>query len=402
MFMGKHTSILRWRCARCVTERRDQFFVILLICTALATISKLLVDEHTYFRAADLTSSNRVSGEIARGGFQFSSGDRSPETAGPSTSSSFVNSYPSEAKASLPDPCLSRERFNAALAAGLIDPSRIELAEPAGPQLNLVNERPLSRTWTPVMIPMTAQGAELQAPSVKFENAAPIASAPSNPTKMMEAIQRLGTPISTIAYVSPNQASKAEPATPRRPEASPPTSKRFSVGVISKAGVSSAEKIASSEENKSRRSSPATQAITGTAPTPKTDDRKSQSRDLTENLQRFASDFVRANQDDNFAEQHRFFAESVHFYREGDLSLAGVEAATRRYRREQLSKRSEVAEPAAATGPVNGGFFVIDQPVRWTQSEGTKVKQGRSVLRLRVVPIDHGGWKITSIDEVGK
>jgi hypothetical protein len=400
MFMGKHPSILRWRCARCV--RRDRFFVILLICTALATISKLLVDEHTYFQAADLTSSNRVSGKIAHGEFQFSSGDRSPETAGLNTSSSFVNSYPSEAKASLPDPCLSRERFNAALAAGLIDPSRIELAEPAGPQLNLANERALSRTWTPVMIPLTAQGAELQAPSVKFENAAPIASAPSNPTKMMEAIQRLGTPISTIAHISPNQASKAEPATPSRPEASPPTSKRFSVGVISKTGVSSAEKIASSEENKSRRSSPATQAITGTAPTRKTDDRNSQSRNLTENLQRFASDFVRANQDDNFAEQHRFFAESVHFYREGDLSLAGVEAATRRYRREKLSKRSEVAEPAAATGPVNGGFFVIDQPVRWTQSEGTKVKQGRSVLRLRVVPIDHGGWKITSIDEVGK
>jgi hypothetical protein len=400
MFMGKHPSILRWRCARCV--RRDRVFVILLICTALTTISKLLVDEHTYFQAADLTSSNRVSGKIAHGEFQFSSGDRSPETAGLSTSSSFVNSYPSEAKASLPDPCLSRERFNAALAAGLIDPSRIELAEPAGPQLNLANERALSRTWTPVMIPLTAQGAELQAPSVKFEYAAPIASAPSNPTKMMEAIQRLETPISTIAHVSPNQASKAEPATPSRPEASPPTSKRFSVGVISKTGVSSAEKIASSEENKSRRSSPATQVITGTAPTRKTDDRNSQSRNLTENLQRFASDFVRANQDDNFAEQHRFFAESVHFYREGDLSLAGVEAATRRYRREQLSKRSEVAEPAAATGPVNGGFFVIDQPVRWTQSEGTKVKQGRSVLRLRVVPIDHGGWKITSIDEVGK
>jgi hypothetical protein len=400
MFMGKHPSILRWRCARCV--RRDRVFVILLICTAFTTISKLLVDEHTYFQAADLTSSNRVSGKIAHGEFQFSSGDRSPETAGLSTSSSFVNSYPSEAKASLPDPCLSRERFNAALAAGLIDPSRIELAEPAGPQLNLANERALSRTWTPVMIPLTAQGAELQAPSVKFEYAAPIASAPSNPTKMMEAIQRLETPISTIAHVSPNQASKAEPATPSRPEASPPTSKRFSVGVISKTGVSSAEKIASSEENKSRRSSPATQVITGKAPTRKTDDRNSQSRNLTENLQRFASDFVRANQDDNFAEQHRFFAESVHFYREGDLSLAGVEAATRRYRREQLSKRSEVAEPAAATGPVNGGFFVIDQPVRWTQSEGTKVKQGRSVLRLRVVPIDHGGWKITSIDEVGK
>jgi hypothetical protein len=400
--MGKHPSILPCRCARCVIERRDRFFVILLVCTALATISKLLVDEHAYFRATDLTSSDRVSGKIANGGFQFSASDRSPETTGLSTSISFVKSYPSGAKSSLPDSCLSRERFNAALAAGLIDPSRIELAEPAGSQLNPAHERALSRTWTPMMIPMIAQGADLQAPPVKFETAAPIASAPSNPTKTMEAIQWLGTPISTIAYVSPNQASKAEPAIPRRPEASPPAIKRFSGGVIAKARVSSAEKITSSEQSRSRRSSPATQAIHGKAPTRKTDDRNPQSRDLTENLQRFASDFVRANQDDDFAEQHRFFAESVHFYREGDLSLAGVEAATRRYRREQLSKRSEVAEPAAATGPVNGGFFVIDQPVRWTQSEGTKVKQGRSVLRLRVVPIDHGGWKITSIDEVGK
>ena len=124
--MGKQPFILRCRCARCVIERRNRLFVILLVCTALATISKLLVDEHAYFRATDLTSSNRVSAKIAHGGFQYSAGDRSPETAGPSTSSSFVNSYSSEAKPSLPDSCLSRERFNAALAAGLIDPSRIE------------------------------------------------------------------------------------------------------------------------------------------------------------------------------------------------------------------------------------------------------------------------------------
>jgi hypothetical protein len=399
--MGKSPSILRCRCTRCALVTRNRFFAILLICTALAASSKLLVDEHTYFRAAHPASSNRVSGKIAHGGIEFSAGDRSPESTGFRTSSSFANSYPSEAKPSLPDPRLSRERFNAALAAGLIDPSSIELAESAVPQLSLAKERALSQTWTPVMIPMTAQRTERQAPSMKFETAAPIASAPSNPTKTMEAIQRPGTPISKIAIISPKQASKAEPATPRRPEASPPTNKHFSVGVVSKAGVSSAE-ISSSEESKSRRSSPAAEANPATAPTRKTDDRNSQSRDLTENLQRFASDFVRANQDDNFAEQHRFFAESVHFYREGDLSLAGVEAATRRYRREQLSKRSEVTEPAAATGPVNGGFFVIDQPVRWTQSQGTKVKQGRSVLRLRVVPIDHGSWKITSIDEVGK
>ena len=134
----------------------------------------------------------------------------------------------------------------------------------------------------------------------------------------------------------------------------------------------------------------------------RTDVHDSQSPDLSENLQRFASDFVRANQTDNVAEQHRFFADSVHFYGEGDLSLASVATATRRHHRDQQTKRSEVAEPAAATGPVNGGFFVIEQPVRWTQSQGSKVTQGRSVLRLQVVPINHGGWKITSIDEVNK
>ena len=134
----------------------------------------------------------------------------------------------------------------------------------------------------------------------------------------------------------------------------------------------------------------------------RTDDRDSQSQDLAQNLQRFALDFVRAHQTDDVAEQERFFADSVHFYREGDLSLAGVAAATRRYHREQQTRRSEAAGPAIAKGPVNGGFFVIEQPVRWTQSQGSKVLQGRSVLRLRVVPINHGGWKITSIDEVNK
>jgi hypothetical protein len=396
--MGRPLPILRCRCARCAIERRNRFLAILFICTALAASFKLLLEEHTYFHASQ-PSSNRVVGKLAHGELEFSAGDRSPETIGLPNSSSFANSYSSEAKPSLPDPCLSRERFNAALAAGLIDPSRIELPESAVPQMSLAKERAFPQTWRPVMTPIAVQGTELQAPSVKFATVAPMGSAPSNPTKTMEAIQRPVTPISKIASLSPNQASKAEPAAPRRPEASP-TSKHFSVGLISKAGVSSAEN--SSEETKSRGSALAAGAIPESPSHRKTDDRNSQSRDLTENLQRFASDFVRANQNDNFAEQHRFFADSVHFYREGDLSLAGVEAATRRYRREQLSKRSEVAEPAAATGPVNGGFFVIDQPVRWTQSEGTKVKQGRSVLRLRVLPINHGGWKITSIDEVGK
>ncbi|MBV8141521.1 MAG: hypothetical protein JOZ60_05675 [Verrucomicrobia bacterium] len=131
-------------------------------------------------------------------------------------------------------------------------------------------------------------------------------------------------------------------------------------------------------------------------------DHDPQSADLSKNLQRFASDFVRTNDIGDVAQEHRFFADSVHFYGEGDLSLASVEAATRRQHRNQQTKRSEITGPAVATGPVNGGFFVIEQPVRWTQQEGSKVTKGRSVLQLRVVPVSRGDWKITSIDEVKK
>jgi hypothetical protein len=48
-------------------------------------------------------------------------------------------------------------------------------------------------------------------------------------------------------------------------------------------------------------------------------------------LQRFAQDFVRTGQTGSVGEQHRFYAESVHFYGEGNLSWASVAAATRRY-----------------------------------------------------------------------
>src|SRR5271170_4006022 len=117
--MGKPPSILRCRCTRCALERRDRFLLILLICTALAASSKLLVEEHAYFLAAHASSSNHDSGKMAHGEFELSAGDRSPETICLRAPGPFAKSYPS-----LPDPCLSRERFNAALAAGLIDPSR--------------------------------------------------------------------------------------------------------------------------------------------------------------------------------------------------------------------------------------------------------------------------------------
>jgi hypothetical protein len=119
-------------------------------------------------------------------------------------------------------------------------------------------------------------------------------------------------------------------------------------------------------------------------------------------LRRFASAFLQTDQTGTVADQHRFYADSVHFYREGDLSWAGVAAATRRYHQERQNKRYGTGGTAAVTGPVNGGFYVVEQPVTWSRAEGSRLTRGRSVLRLRVVPTNRGGWQITSIEEIGK
>jgi hypothetical protein len=117
-------------------------------------------------------------------------------------------------------------------------------------------------------------------------------------------------------------------------------------------------------------------------------------------LRRFALDFVRTEQSGSLADQHRFYAESVHFYGEGDLSWAGVEAATRRYQQENQNRQVGATAPAAVKGPVDGGFYVIDQPVSWSRTDGPRTTRGRSIVRLRVVSSGRAGWKITAIEEV--
>ncbi|MBV8414707.1 MAG: hypothetical protein JO251_05795 [Verrucomicrobia bacterium] len=133
-----------------------------------------------------------------------------------------------------------------------------------------------------------------------------------------------------------------------------------------------------------------------------TQDRPSKPPDTSGDLRRFASSFLQSDQTGNIADQHRFFADSVHYYHEGDLSWAGVAAATRRYHQERQNRRYGVEGAATVKGPVNGGFYVVEQPVSWSRSEGSRVTRGRSVLRLRVVPTDRNGWKITSIEEIGQ
>ncbi len=134
----------------------------------------------------------------------------------------------------------------------------------------------------------------------------------------------------------------------------------------------------------------------------KVQDNPSEPEEKSADLRRFASAFLQADRAGNIADQHRFYADSVHFYREGDLSWTGVAAATRRYHQERQNTRFGTEGTAAVKGPVNGGFYVVEQPVSWSRAEGSRLKRGRSVLRLRVVPINRGGWKITSIEEIGQ
>lgn len=399
--MQRFLPILRCKCPRCAASRR-RVFAALAICLAIAGSWKLLrTDLQLALRP---TKDLAGAGAVASGAnfYDYPPVDRSPEpgefgSANPTPNSSVVTGR-------VRNPCLSPELFNAALAAGLIDPSRITLLDPIIPTLSLPAERSKSSSSTGTATEDPVDGTKSGSPLVTVVVASQTSAAGAKPTGPTDprAMDRIlpTMPVRPTKAESDSGLSALSRSETLRKDPNP-TKRPISVRFVVKSGIGTPE--AASPQRSMGRNDPRPNGTKVEKSTDgKTDDRDSQSRDLTENLQRFASDFVRADQTYNIAEQERFFAESVHFYREGDLSLAGVAAATRRYHREQQTRRSEAAGPAIATGPVNGGFFVIEQPVRWTRSQGSKVLQGRSLLRLRVVPIDRGGWKITSIDEVNK
>jgi|GEM_PF-5458063 len=134
----------------------------------------------------------------------------------------------------------------------------------------------------------------------------------------------------------------------------------------------------------------------------KAPDKPTKAEEKSGDLRRFALAFLQTDQTGDIADQHRFYANSVHFYREGDLSWSGVAAATRRYHQEKQNKKYGTEGTAAVTGPIDGGFYVVEQPVSWSRKEGSRQIRGKSVLRLRVVPAGRGDWRITSIDEIGQ
>jgi hypothetical protein len=123
--------------------------------------------------------------------------------------------------------------------------------------------------------------------------------------------------------------------------------------------------------------------------------------DVAADLRRFAANYVREQEKDDVAGQERYYAGSVHFYGEGDLSWTRIAAATRRYHQNSRQRRYGIS-PASVRGPVDGGFWIVEQPYTWSKSDGTRVQTGKSVVRMRVVASGHGDFKITSVEEVGR
>ena len=309
----------------------------------------------------------------------------------------------------LPDARIPRELENAALAAGLVDPSKIDLT----------GLYPLSREATAqndggASPPEAARGANSELKLGSLGVIAPSSASPSmrtEPTRasVTSALVTSASESSQIASVPPKRSVETEPDESMPPpigrendgggtrgamkKNSARPAARTAIGALGNTAPEERKGLADYPRKDNKLEPQASQRSGDLAPPPV---------GLTGDLQRFVSDFLRTDQSNNVAEQRRFYADSVHFYGEGDLSWSGVAAATRRFHQQQQTRRSEIAQPAATKGPVNGGFYVVEQPVVWTKASGSQLKRGRSVLRLRVIPIDRGGWKITSIEETNR
>ncbi|MBV8173811.1 MAG: hypothetical protein JO151_04500 [Verrucomicrobia bacterium] len=304
----------------------------------------------------------------------------------------------------LPDARIPRELENAALAAGLVDPSKIDFT----------SSYPVSGEATAQIDgraspPEAARGANSELKFGSLGVLAPASDPPSTRTEPTSASVTSALEPSQIASVPPKQSVETVPDESMPPptgrendgggthgamkkNSSRPAA-RTAIGALGNTAPEERKGLADYPRKDNKLDAQASQRTGDPAPSPV---------GLTGDLQRFVSDFLRTDQSNNVAEQRRFYADSVHFYGEGDLSWAGVAAATRRFHQQQQTRRSEIAQPAATKGPVNGGFYVVEQPVVWTKASGSQLKRGRSVLRLRVIPIDRGGWKITSIEETNR
>jgi hypothetical protein len=387
-----------------------RLFALYGLCIAVAVAKVLIIPTDPVLPNFVNININKAADEATKYSFsELRTAEPSLPTIEPARTAAAENLWRFVMKRDLPDGRVPRELENAALAAGLVDPSKIDFTsaypvsgEAKAQQDARTSQQEVAHRATSdlkfgsffAIIPASAPA------SVRTEPTNPSITAASEPSQMASVPSKRS---------EETAGDESMPALASREDASREYYGSATRGGMKKASLRKVVRTvgslfgnASVEERKALADSPRKDNRSEPSPSQRTGDPPAAPEDLSGDLRRFVSDFVRTDQSNNVADQRRFYADSVHFYGEGDLSWAGVAAATRRYHQQDQMRRSEIAEPAATKGPVNGGFYVVEQPVIWTKAQGSQLKRGRSVLRLRVVPIDRGGWKITSIEETNR
>jgi hypothetical protein len=386
------------------------------LCVAVALAKVLIIPRDPV--PPNYVNINNAPGEATNSpSSEISLAERSIPVIEPARPATAETSWRFVVKSNLPHARIPPELENAALAAGLVDSSKIDFTgaypvsgEPKAQQDARASQQEVARKVTSEL--------KLGSLAVITPASAPasIRTEPGSPSITSASFTGASQP-NEIASVPPKRSARS--AETVEDESLPPLASREDTnrenlgsgarGAIKKASLRHAARTAvgtlvnaSVEERKALADYPRKDNKSERPPSQRTSNPPAPPEDLSGDLRRFVSDFLRTDQSSNVADQRRFYADSVHFYGEGDLSWTGVAAATRRYHQKEQTRRAEISEPAATKGPVNGGFYVVEQPVVWTKTQGSLLKRGRSVLRLRVVPIDRGGWKITSIEETNQ
>ena len=121
--MRRLLPTLRCKCARCVAARRRLFFIVLAVCIAIFGSWNLLVEEHEYVSHPYLPAAVE---DLPSYGFNQTHAIEQPSQTMASQVPSYIEKADSSSTTSNTGTSrVSRERTNAALAAGLIDPDGI-------------------------------------------------------------------------------------------------------------------------------------------------------------------------------------------------------------------------------------------------------------------------------------
>jgi hypothetical protein len=203
--MRQPVGILRCKCLRCRVATRRGFLLGLAFCLTVAATWKLLLFDHRF-----APTSRDYFPEIRAEANEFPPFDQSSENTGLRLPNPVLDSGPREKKGQPPYQRLNRERFNAALAAGLIDRSKIEIETPSVPGLN-----PSAEHW----LTLNSPGVSMQNPPAGLDSGPPVTasadqsadSAAANPTKPIDATSTMAMTMDKPVPTSLRQSAATAP-----------------------------------------------------------------------------------------------------------------------------------------------------------------------------------------------